>query len=470
MNKQSYPIIFSAVLVFFLFFTSYSGLTKQFLGLTLLASFVCFIFNCKKIVLLFLVLIPTNDIFSKEEFLFSIFGLKQILGIFVVLYYFRNYRIISKNLEIIKLNDRLRKVFFSFESLILLLILYFNYTYFKNAFFGLHDFDINTATLKSINMTGHLLACLFSLRIAFTSISTIEINRSMICSILVMITFSFFSPILPYLGFRSLGTEKTEFENIGFERFTGIIADGDSNTLSVYLCITIGICFLFFSYFRKKFTVVLLIPLTILVGVTGSRTGILSLFIVIFIFYFFIRNRNSKKSKIIFLFFIPIVILISFPFFDLILNRFLLIGDQFNLETSSNRIGKWLMYFNFFLDNKITFLTGSQKELLITWDEKYYSAHNAFITMIYNGGLIFSILIYYAFVKIIWISIRHKFYDLLIVVVPSFVLINTVSDLGIIYPMLLYSMVLVKNRFGYELYNSLIFKKIALESRGIVQI
>jgi hypothetical protein len=37
--------------------------------------------------------------------------------------------------------------------------------------------------------------------------------------------------------------------------------------------------------------------------------------------------------------------------------------------------------------------------------------------------------------------------------IPSFILMNTVSDLGIIYSMLLFSIILIRNRFFFEYRN-----------------
>ena len=453
-------IIFSIVLVLVFLFISYFGLVYYFLGFTFIICLFWFLTNSKNIVVFFLIFIPTNDIFSKDDFLFSVIGFKQIMVFFVVLYYLKNYRNIIQNLKVINSTISYKKFILSIETLILLLIIYFNYTYYKNANFSLHDFDLITAILKSINMTGYLVACLFSFRIALTLIPVNEINRLMICSVLFMLTLSFLSPILPSLGLRSVGTEKTEFENIGLERYTGIIVDGDSNTLSVYAAMTIGICLLFYSYYQKKLFIGLVIPLSILIGVAGSRTGIIVLFVVLIIFYSLIKNSLSRKSKVQFLFLFPILVLISIPFFELIFNRFYIIGEQLNLETSSNRIGKWILYFNFFLENKITFLTGSQKELLITWDERFYAAHNVFITLIYNSGLFFSLYFLLIMIRLIWYSVKYKFYDLLILIIPSFILINFVSDLGILYPMMLYMIILLKNKFSYQYFNSVVLKNL----------
>jgi hypothetical protein len=138
------------------------------------------------------------------------------------------------------------------------------------------------------------------------------------------------------------------------------------------------------------------------------------------------------------------------------MDRFLDLGEQFDLETESNRIGKWILYINFFWDNKITFLSGAQKELLISWDGKYYAAHNVFITMVYNSGVILAVLFLYNFIKFIVYLINLREFEYLILIIPAFILVNTVSDLGIIYSLVLFTFILMKNKtFFYfqKLYN-----------------
>lgn len=458
MKSPSISIWLTVVLVLVLFAVSKLGIVTYFLAFTLASFAALHIANNHIIVVTFLIFLPTNDIFPKEDFLFSFLGIKQILSMFLVIYFLRNRRKIKNQNLIIRSNKKYDEILSIFDALLLVLILYFNYTYFKNAFFSIHGYSFQSAVLKSINMTLQLAACWCALRITIGTLTLGQVNQVMLSSITLMMIFSAFSPLLPLLGFRSLGTEKSEFEQIGFERFSGIVADGDSNTLSVYLTLAVGICLLFFIYYRKNLYLTLTIPLIFLIGIAGSRTGIIALVVMLLLFFTLVKNKNSAKAKFHIILLLPVIALFSMPYFELLVNRFDLIDEQFDLNSTSNRIGKWALYLAFLWQHKIYFLTGTQSELLISWDSQYYSAHNAFITITYHGGLAFSLALLVCFIKLIWFSFKHKMFELLMMIIPSFILIHTVSDLGIIYSMLLFSIILIRNRFFFEFWNFRVLK------------
>jgi hypothetical protein len=453
MKTPSVAIGLTALLVLILFTVSSFGLVTYFLAITLLGFLVLFLANSNLINIAFLVFLPTNDIFHKEDFLFSFLGLKQILSSFVILFFLKNWKYIKPRYSAIRSSKKYKHLLGALDTILIILILYFNYTYFKNAFFGIHGYSIESAVLKSINMTLQLTACWCVLRTALCKMQLQQVNSVMISSITLMIIFSSFSPLLPRLGFRSLGTEKSEFEQVGFERFSGIVADGDSNTLSVYLTLAVGICLLFYIYYQKKIYILYPVPLIILIGIAGSRTGIIALVVMLLVFFALVKNQHSSRTKIQLLLFLPFIVVVSIPFFELIINRFELINEQFDINSTSNRIGKWALYVTFLWQHKTYLLTGARSELLISWDSQYYSAHNAFITITYNSGLVFSLAFLTSIGLFIWFSYKNKMYEHLMISIPSFILMNTVSDLGIIYSMLLFSIILIRNRFFFEYRN-----------------
>jgi hypothetical protein len=449
MKKLVTTLGLTFLLIISLISFSYFGLKFLFIGLFGVLILVLVFNNHDLLLKLFLIFLPTNDIFTKEDFLFSFLGLKQILAIGMIFYYFKNRRLINARLKLVKSKKNYKRIFDFFTMLFGILIIYFSYTYFKNAFFGLHEFDFQIAVLKSLNMSGYLFACILALKAGLTVLKFSSVKYLFISSLTLMLVFSFLSPYLQSFGFKSIGTEESEFISIGIERFAGIIADGDSNTLSIFVVMSISICLLFFTYSKNLIFAMYLFPLSILVAITGSRTGLIGLIIILFVFFIFVKNRFSEMSKFYILLLLPVIIIISIPYFELVFNRFLLIGDQFEIDTGSNRIGKWILYFNFFFDYKETFLTGAQKELLITWDNKYYAAHNAFITMIYNSGVIFSFVVLILFGKMIFTTIKQKDYDFMMLLLPVFILINTVSDMGIIYTFLLFTILLIRSRIHF---------------------
>ncbi len=449
MKKNAISIGLTSILILALILFSFFDLKSLFISLFALFSLILILKNHDLIMKLFLIFLPTNDIFTKEDYLFSFLGIKQILAIGMVLFFLKNRKIINNRLRIINSIKTNKNIFDFFSMLFAVLIFYFSYTYFKNAFFGLHEFDFQMAVLKSINMAGYLLACIMALKAGFTVLRFSSVKYLLISSLTMMLVFSFLSPYLQTLGFKSIGTEESEFLSIGIERFAGIIADGDSNTLSIYVVMSISICLLFFTYSKNLIFLIYLFPLSILVAITGSRTGLIALIIILLVFFLFVKNRFSETAKFYIVLLLPIIIIVSIPYFELVFNRFLLIGEQFEVDTGSNRIGKWMLYFNFFFENKETFITGAQKELLITWDNQYYAAHNVFVTIIYNGGLLFSLSIFLLFSKMIISTIKEKDYDFVMIIFPVFILINTVSDLGIFYTFLLFTIFLLRTRIYF---------------------
>jgi hypothetical protein len=446
MKKSVVTLGLTFIIILALISFSYFELKSLFFGLFAVLTLILVLKNHNLILKLFLIFLPTNDIFTKEDFLFSFLGLKQILAIGMILYFFKNRRIINNRLIHVRSIKNNENIINFFSTLFGVLIIYFSYTYFKSAFFGLHEFDFQMAVLKSINMSGYLFACILALKAGLTVLRFSNVKYLLISSLTLMLVFSFLSPYLQSFGFKSIGTEESEFASIGIERFAGIIADGDSNTLSIFVVMSISICLLFFTYSKNLIFAMYLFPLTILVAITGSRTGLIGLIIILVVFFLFVKNRFSEMSKFYILLLLPVIVIISVPYFELVFNRFLLIGEQFEIDTGSNRIGKWILYFNFFFDHKETFLTGAQKELLITWDNKYYAAHNAFVTMIYNSGVIFSFAVLLLFLKMIITTIKQKGYDFMMLLLPVFILINTVSDLGIIYTFLAFTIFLTRSR------------------------
>lgn len=425
---------------------SYLELGTLFLVIFSLVSIILLINNSKLIIYFFLILLPSNDIFPNEVFLFSFLGLKQIMTASIIAFYIKNHRRINIGLKYVLMIGANKKVYDFLNSILIILAIYFSYTYFKNAFFGLHEFNFKIASLKSINMSVYLITCILALKAGISILRTSEVNQILFISLMFMIIFTFLTPFLQPLGFRFFEREGIENLTGSIERYFGVIADGDSNTLSVYIVMAISICLLFFGFYKKIVFLYLLFPLSILFSIAGSRTGFTALVFVLVIFFLFIKNQYSTSSKLYIGLLIPLIAIVSFPYLELLLSRFLDIGEQFDLETDSNRIGKWILYLNFFFENKMTLFSGAQKELLISWDEKYYAAHNVFITMIYNSGVVLALLFLFQFIKLIFYLVGKKGIEYLLIIFPAFILINTVSDLGIIYSLLFFIFILMKNK------------------------
>jgi hypothetical protein len=391
-------------------------------------------------VFLFSLFLPTNDIFPKEQFLFSIVGIKQILGAIMITLYLARMNEINRDFKQTAVFLQFGNLIRWIKRLIYVVLIYWIYTYFKNAYFGLHEFDLNVAILRSINIFLFLFSLIPFLKLACTYLDYRQFSTFVMFSIVNMLVFTFLSPYLPELGFKAIGTAETEFEVADFQRYAGIIADGDSNTLGVFFAMSIALLLLTYDKMRKLTFYPLLLLSFLSIALSGSRTAFISLVISLIAYFIFARSGQSNKLKALLIATIPIIIVLIFPFLELLLARLTLADEQLNTNTDTNRIGKWLLYINFYINHPITFITGAQQELRIAWNDTYYAAHNVYITMIYNGGVLFPLLFLRTLIRTVVTTFqRAATRDFIVLFIPFFLLGITVSDLGILYTFFLFS-------------------------------
>lgn len=379
--------------------------------------------NPKYILLLYVIILPTNGIISKEFSVFGILGIKQIVSLFAFFYLLT---ISKKNDEksIIEISKPL-KILFS------IYIVYGVYTAFKNAYFGLEEYDLRFAFLKSGNILIMNVPLLFLIDKIQSSKVLNSVSIGAVFGIINMIIFVLISPMLSDFGIKTIGLESTEFDNSSYSRYAGVMADGDSNTMGAFMVLCFGFMLNQYEYYRK-YIVYGLIGFTLLcIALSGSRTAFLSLMVIAFLFY--VRDRNSKLKIQLFVIFICLII-VSLPLWQMVIDRLALSNNQLETDTSSNRIGKWILYMTYIIQNPETFVYGTEKELRIGWNDRYHAVHNVYIQVLYNAGLLFVIALWWSYFIIIkqWKKMKIQ-QNLWYVFLPFLFITMTVSDIGIIY-------------------------------------
>lgn len=435
-----------AFVLFGVFGASLFQLQSVLIFCLLLFSVFCIFYLPQCLIFLYTLFIPTNDIFPKEQFLFGVLGIKQVLGLSILFFYLLHKREIDEKFRSSSIFQQNKWLLILLKKIILLIIVYWIYVYYKNAFLGLHEFNYQAAMLKTINTFIFLFSLIPYSKLVIGYMSENHILKAVTLCVFNMFFFAVLSPYLPQLGFKAIGTEATEFSDVqAYERYVGVIADGDSNTLGVFFSITVSFLLIFAHKFSKFVFVFLLASSLLTILLTGSRTAFISVCLCIIYFYIFINPSRTNKAKHILLVFLPIFLVLALPFLQMVVDRLSLANEQLETDTESNRIGKWIIYFNFFLNNPETFIGGAIKELKISWDDHYYAAHNVFITMVYNSGLLFPIIfLYYVFLLLRNSLSKVLNKDYVLLIIPFFALIMTVSDLGILFGFVLFSIIYIR--------------------------
>lgn len=199
----------------------------------------------------------------------------------------------------------------------------------------------------------------------------------------------FLKPFSPYL-IELLSEDLAEGMNADFiVRFSGLSYDPNFYTISVI----ISIMLLLFSRYKKTWLTLLLALAYICLGaVTYSKSYILSL-LVIFLLYF-LDGKSSVSKKV--LLFIAFGYLVSTPFFDGIVYVFKerFSGNSNFNDLTTGRYDLWVLYWAHIGDTLKTLFLGHGFSSL----QDYKAAHNTYIEILFNFGLI-GFLVDYLFIK-----------------------------------------------------------------------
>ncbi|NJK85300.1 MAG: hypothetical protein HC906_04370 [Bacteroidales bacterium] len=226
---------------------------------------------------------------------------------------------------------------------------------------------------------------------------------------------------------------KWQLEYTDITRFSGFFDKGDKNSLGVFLVMTIGF---FLAKNEKEDKLLSLLPLIIvsIIGIvyTGSRTAFVSIFLVFMIFFF----RNKEKNYTFWMFLSLILIsAIIYPLIESAFLRFTTVTKELDSSTNASRIGKWVLYYEYMMNNPVIFLRGSSEVFFLR-----RAVHNFYLQVVYNSGLFFMIPILYQIIKISVLTVfsTNTRYFGLYYLLPFLFISMYVSDYGCFVPFILY--------------------------------
>ena len=329
--SKSFVILIMVNLVLISF--SYVEFHSLFLFFYFILSIVLFFTKKEYLIILFILFLPTNGIISSDDYLFGILGINQINFISMMLFFLS-----------IKNNNKPTLIQNNIKFLIYALIVSYAFEYFKDAVYGIGSTpNFTSASRKFINLLSKYIPLLLLINnLNHPKIFNLTFS-SIFPSIFGLVVYAFFSSFLPEIGLKSFGNEVSSF---GIDRVYGVVADGDSNTFGTLIAMSIGFILLANSKSSKIIYNLLILICLLAVASSGSRASIISLILVLLVYYFI---SSFDPRKLWFILIISLVVVFSFESWIHIVDRFSLVDQQFNTETSSNRIGKWILYINFVL-------------------------------------------------------------------------------------------------------------------------
>lgn len=408
-------------LIFLLFITVGIGLTSNFQLLVVAYFFLAltlFFINKEFLIILYLVVFLTNGYIPRDAYIMGVLGLEQVVNLIVLVSLLSDKRVKFK-LSKIGLDSSARIAL----DFLLILFIYIVYVSLKMAYFDLKSTSFSSAIFSILSTSIKYLP--LWLIINERIVSTKVVQKGITLGVLNLIVFAMFSGFFQGLGFYSQALEGDEIS-----RFGGIVGNGDVNTLGSLMAMFIG--FLFSKYERKEIGkgiggIVLFVLAAVIIGLTGSRTAFLSILFISSLFVF--RNLFTSKGFIIILSFTIISIIgVLFTFKSTISRIKNVDNEQLTLDLgTSNRIGKWIYYFNDFNNDKLTYLRGSDHELLF-WNDQSRAAHNFFVQMIFNSGVFLLLILSYRIYLLF--KFRKSFYYFPYYLFPFVFILMTVSDFG----------------------------------------
>ena len=177
-----------------------------------------------------------------------------------------------------------------------------------------------------------------------------------------------------------------------FGRFTGLYTDPNYYSINVI----VALCLLFALYKRAELkldaTLLLAAPLVVFAGMTGSKSAFLMLVLPLsLVFYICIKNRNYFSLFLCLVGMLILVVLFlngHIKLFDTVLDRLRMsTGSLSDLTTSRTDI--WIDYLQYFAEHPLRAVIGNGPGIYLL-DGK--GAHNTYIDLIYQLGIIGAIL------------------------------------------------------------------------------
>lgn len=373
------------------------------------------------LLVLYIIYLPTNGMIPRDDFLIGGIGIQQVLALGALVAILR--------IKVANRPDDFKRMA---ASILLLLLGYLVYTSFKNAYFDMHGTHWVDAFKRLINVSIMYLPILLMIRRMGNPTVAEWGQIAVFLGVLNMAVFCFLSPILPDLGFYSLGTEMVGIARDADEhnRFTGVIGDGDSNTLGAFFVIACGYYLARPVALRRSMLLKIAVVLaSIGIALTASRTALISLGMVGLLFF---STPGKGKLKTQIAVGVILMMIAAAPLWETVLIRLTESGsEQLDIRSTGNRIGKWIFYFEHFQAVPSTLIFGSPEMIFAGFNNRFLVAHNFYIQVVYNAGIPFLLGFFYLYSRIFSTMIRGvSQYRIDMLVLPLLAITFFVSDVG----------------------------------------
>lgn len=358
------------------------------------------------VVFLFLIMMTTNNIIPQDQFILGYIGVQQVLGLLTLI-------VVTKK-NITKTSSFLSSI----NVILLYMLFYVLYTAGKNLFFNMFDHSLSLTIARFVNFS-FLIYCIY---LAINWKKEI-VFRATIASIFFLALTTLLSKTLIMFGYY------ISIDGDDFSRYNGFIGNGDANTLALVMVLGIGVILNFMLVYKWLIVFILPVILSLLtLGLTGSRSGLILLIVTVFL-YLFSQKTVGKIFKSLFT--VLVIFVTSVFFLQTNIERFTSSQeDQLAMESGAgNRLGKWVVYLNYFRMNLGAILRGADKVIEVEWNGAFMVAHNLYIQIVYNAGIFF-LLSYFIFLYKIFL--RRKEFDgnILFIMLPFLIGTLYVSDYG----------------------------------------
>lgn len=416
------------------------SMSGAFLILNLFFLIIClyaFMVDKNILILYYIILLPTNGLYSTEYNLLRIFNPTTTSQFFCFLAFFPIAKTV-KNL------NKYQKIAI---LIIVSIILYTTYTDFKNAYFKIYDMDVDTA-IRRIPKTFFRYGTLIVLiMIVYKAKIKEVIEVSLKTGVVFLVITALLTNILIRYGFEAVSA--SELSSGYIERYSGFFGIGDVNSLGGFLVITISY---YLIKIKNKENIVssFIVIIIAIAGIfyTASRTAFSGLIFVSG--YYLLLNKNMLKSTALFAVLFLVIILVFDKQLEDILWRFTFSGSEMDVIHKGSRIWKWLEYIDYMTNYGYTFIHGTTKEFWLDFGRGFQQrrvAHNLYITMVFQAGIIPLSILILSYIKIIKLSLSNHWVTMLFT--PLLFISMYISEHGYIHYFLFYlPLIYYKNLSG----------------------
>lgn len=413
-NKNS--ILLSLVLLFLIFIFGFLKLPTMLIIAVAVLSFLLMIFSTESLFILNIIIYLSNGFIPREDYILGIVGIHQIVTLITLL-----ALIVQKKRNKIEYNALGENIKYA-NKIIIFIVVYTLFVSFKNVYFNLFNTTLESALFKSINFI------VMSLTVILIP-TRLKDHKSFYNSLIQNIILFFSVSALVSKYFMDIGFYTTILSSDIAERSYGFIGNGDSNTLG--LVMVIGVAYLLAINKRgaNRLTIIVLISLAIAaIGASGSRSGFVLLLLIILLFIYYSKEISTFFKRVII---VSLFAIILFPLLIPNIERIDWTGDEqsYREGSTSNRIGKWIFYINYFRDDPTTLLRGGKYQLEIGFNKSYRAAHNFYIQVVYGAGII--MLLYYLYLLWKIYGLRNLLgKGLIMILLPIVIGLTYISDYG----------------------------------------